>query len=640
MLLSSNILIATTLLAFNNCKPEQERPNILWITCEDISPYLGSYGCMEALTPNLDKLATEGIRYTHAYAEAPVCAVSRSALLTGMHSTTLGTHQMRSMVQLPESIPAYPRVFREAGYYCTNNAKEDYNSNFQKNPTVWDESSNKAHYRNRKENQPFFAVFNIMVTHESQLSGKDGVHRYFDRSLLPENPRVDPMAIELPPYHPDLPEIRFDWARLHDLITLMDSLAGDLLRELDESGLADNTIVIFYSDHGGMLSRSKRYIYNVGTQVPLIVRFPEKLQHLAPANPGSTIDQLVTFTDIPKTTISLAGLEVPELMQGRIFSGPKTEPAPGTVHFYRDRMGERYDFSRAVTDGRYYYIRNFMPHRPRGRDAVYGPNVQYNWEAWEKQYDSGLCNEIQSQFYQSKPLVELFDTEKDPWHVNNLAGFPEYKEKIAELENDLDQWMLDTRDLGLVPEPLFYELVGPEKEYKTLYEYGQSNAYNIERILQVAKESSRGEPGLIKKYLENLNDEDPVVRHWSAYALFLAHSPNGKVQKALKKMMEADPMAANRIMAAQALALNGDPEAAFASLYKEAALSSEGYVFLLALNAFQYGKIDDKLELEDWKILHNKKFTPSPGADQNGIESSKIIIETALKLWPERSKVY
>jgi N-sulfoglucosamine sulfohydrolase len=262
-----------------------EKPNFLWITCEDISPYLGSYGFKQAQTPHLDKLAEQGIRFTRAYANAPVCAVARATLLSGMYAPTTGTHQMRSYIHLPAAIPAYPKIFREAGYYCTNNVKKDYNSTFEQDTSLWDESSNQAHYKNRKAGQPFFAVFNNTVTHESQLA-LERIEQYVKNKQIPETPRIDPSDIILPPYHPDLPDIRTDWARFHDLITLMDQMTGNLLQELEDSGEADNTIIFFYSDHGGMLSRSKRFIYNVGTQVPFIVYLPEKWRHLSAVAPG------------------------------------------------------------------------------------------------------------------------------------------------------------------------------------------------------------------------------------------------------------------------------------------------------------------------------------------------------------------
>jgi N-sulfoglucosamine sulfohydrolase len=633
-----NLIVFVSLLAAVHVSSAADRPNILWITCEDISPYLGSYGCREAQTPHLDRMAQEGIRYTRAYANAPVCAVARSTLLTGMHSSTIGTHQMRSQVQLPDAIPAYPRILRQAGYYCTNNRKKDYNSNFTQDPTLWDESSGKAHFRNRKEGQPFFAVFNITVTHESQLS-RNRIETYVSKKQIPAVPRVNPMDIKLPPYHPDLVEIREDWARLHDLITLMDERVGDCLRELDEQGLADNTIVFFYSDHGGTLARAKRFIYNVGTQVPLIVRFPKKWQHLDPARPGSAIDRLVNFVDFPKTVLSLCDAPIPECMQGRVFLGPGTEPGPKTVHFYRDRMAERYDFSRAVTDGRWYYIRNFMPHRPRGRDARYGYQVQANWVAWQRHYDAGQCNEIQSQFFRPKPVVELFDTQNDPWHAHNLAADPRHQETRQRLEADLDRWMIETCDLGIVPEPMFTNLVGPDKAFKTLYDYAQSEKYPVKRLLQIATTASQGEPEQLLDYLKLMQDKNPIARYWGAYGVFLVRSREARVRASLKDMMANDPMPANRIMAAQALGLCGDPDAAFRALRKEATQTTEGYVFLQAMNALQYSHTDDRLTREDWETFAKKEGRAGPGIDNTGFDDAKRIIRDALKIWPARRRV-
>jgi len=614
-----------------------ERPNILWITCEDISPYLGCYGCKEALTPNLDKLAERGIRFTHAYANAPVCAVARSTILSGMYASTLGTHQMRTRTQLPQEIPVYPKILREAGYYCTNNVKKDYNSNYQNDNTLWNECSTEAHYKNREPGQPFFAVFNNTVTHESQLS-KNRIRRYVENKQIPEKPRIDPADIKLPPYHPDLPAIREDWARLHDLITLMDKMSGDLLKELEDKGLADNTIVFFYSDHGGQLSRSKRYIYNVGTQVPFIVYLPEKWQHLSKKKPGDADNNMISFVDLAKTVVSITGCEVPEKMQGRIFLGPEAEEKPEYVHFYRDRMAERYDFSRAVTDGRYYFIRNFMPHRPRGRDARYGYTVQANWRAWEEYYEKGRCNEIQSQFYQPKTAFELFDTKKDPWHVYGLSGQPEHRKRIQKLSDELDRWMIETRDIGLIPEPMFHELAGKDKDYETLYEYAQSDDYQIEKILEVAKTSSYGDLQKLSAYLDYMKDSDPIIRYWGAYAIFLTGSKNIKAKNALREMINNDNYADNRIMAAQALGICGDPAIAFNAIMKEVNNTDNGYVFLQGLNAFQYSRTDDRLTLDDWKRFKEKKFPEGDVGSSFGYPQR--IINDAIELWPERRKVY
>ena len=616
-----------------------EKPNILWITCEDISPYLGSYGFEHAKTPNLDTLAANGIRFTKAYANAPVCAVARSTILSGMYASTLGTHQMRSAPQLPESIPAYPKLLRESGYYCTNNVKTDYNSSFENDKhTLWDETSRKAHWKNRPKGKPFFSVFNITVTHESQLS-PDRIAEYIDRKEIPENPRVDPEQIELPPYHPDVPDVRKDWARLHDLITLMDSLTGSLIQELEAEGVSDNTIIFFYSDHGGQLARSKRYIYNVGTQVPLIVHLPEKWKHLAPEELGHTNNELVSFVDLAQTVLSIAGTDIPEKMQGRIFLGKEKEAPPKYVHFYRDRMSERYDLSRAVTDGKNYFIRNFMPHRPRGRDTRYGYTVQANWGAWETQYSEGECNEIQSRFYRPKPLLELFNSEIDPWHVSNLVETAGSQKIVQELSDELDRWMIKTRDIGLVPEPMFRDLVGKDRKYRTIYEYAQSTDYPVEQILEVAKKCSAGSQVDLADYLAYLQADNPVIRYWGAYALFLTRAENKKVKTALKKMMAADKIAANRIMAAQALGLCGDPDLAFDSLMAETSNTTRGYVFLQGLNALQYSHTDDRLTREDWKRFKAKQFETTKGVDGYGSNYAQRIIDDALVLWPDRKIV-
>jgi arylsulfatase A-like enzyme len=583
-------------------------------------------------------MAAEGIRFTQAYANAPVCAVARSALLTGMHSCTLGTHQMRSHVQLPDSIPAYPKLLRDAGYYCTNNSKEDYNSNFIRNPEVWNESSKTAHYKNRPAGNPFFAVFNITVTHESQLKG-ERIDRYVKSKQIPPTPRINPDDCPLPPYHPDLPEIREDWARLHDLVTLMDGMAGERLAELEDQGLADDTIVFFYSDHGGQLARSKRYIYNVGTQVPLLVRFPEKWQHLAWARPGSVVPRLVSFVDLPKTVVSMAGLRPPEQMQGRVFLGAHAEAPPDTVFFYRDRMAERYDFSRAVTDGRWYYIRNFTPHRPRGRDARYGFTVQANWGAWERHYEAGQCDAVESQFFQPKPVAELFDTQEDPWHVQNLLDRPEHGETLQRLEKALDRWMIETRDLGLIPEPMFSELAGPGKEFRTLYEYGQSDQYPVAQLLTAAKQASLGNPESVSTYLTYLREDHPAARYWGAYGLFLVRSDDAQVQQALKKTVSDNPMAVGRIMAAQALGVCGDPETAFTAIQREIDRTEDGYVFLFALNALQYSHTADRLTLQDWKSFEGIVGTDGSGVDRHGWEYAKRLIQDAIVLWPQRRRV-
>ncbi|MCL5745543.1 MAG: sulfatase, partial [Acidobacteria bacterium] len=307
------------------------RPNILWITSEDNGPFLGCYGDAYARTPNLDRLAAEGILYKNCYAAYPVCAPARSTLITGVWSNSLGTQQMRSIVPMPREVRMFPSLLREAGYYCTNNPKEDYNTETPKG--VWHESSIKATYRNRPSGAPFFHMVNIFTTHESSL-------------FKPHRPIHDPARAMIPPYHPDTPIFRESWAQYYDQVTLMDEQAGAILRQFEEDGLAANTIVFYFSDNGGVLPRSKRFVYESGIHVPLIVRIPERLRHLAPFTPGTKTDQLTGYVDFAPTVLNLAGIPIPSYMQGQAFSGPRTPKPRDYIFAARDRMGSCPDMAR------------------------------------------------------------------------------------------------------------------------------------------------------------------------------------------------------------------------------------------------------------------------------------------------------
>ena len=270
------------------------RPNILWITCEDISPNLGCYGDNYAVTPNLDRLAAQGVRYTAAFAPIGVCAPSRSTLITGIFAPALGSHHMRCQATLPADVKCFPQYLRQAGYYCTNNVKTDYN--FSHDKATWDESSAKAHWRKRGKDQPFFAVFNFVTSHESQIRMAEAAYQKRTADFTPQE-RHDPARAPIPPYHPDTPEVRKDWARYADMITYMDKQAGDVLGALVADGLEEETIVFYFSDHGAGMPRSKRWLYDSSTRVPLIVRFPRRYAALAPGGPGTTTDRLVSFVD-------------------------------------------------------------------------------------------------------------------------------------------------------------------------------------------------------------------------------------------------------------------------------------------------------------------------------------------------------
>jgi len=392
-------IFALAFLAFGFTKKDPELPNILWITSEDNSPLLGCYGDDFATTPHLDQLASEGFLYTHAYANTPVCAPARNTILTGVYACSSGNEQMRSTYLKSETVRFYTEFLQSKGYYCTNNVKTDYNTRPFDLKVMWDENSRKAHYKNRGKNEPFFAVFNLTVSHESSIH----------QSIPNEELRHKPEEVKLPPYHPDTPEMRHDWAQYYDKVEDMDAQAGALLKELEEAGLDESTIVFYYSDHGGVLGRSKRYLYETGTHVPLIIRIPEKYKHLYPENePGSKVDRLVSFVDLAPTLLSLIGLEAPDYMQGHAFLGEYQKEEPAYIYMFRDRMDERYDLTRSIVDGTYRYTRYYNSNR------IWMQQLEYLWRApsmasWEREYLAGKCNDIQARFFQSKPVEELFD---------------------------------------------------------------------------------------------------------------------------------------------------------------------------------------------------------------------------------------
>jgi N-sulfoglucosamine sulfohydrolase len=453
-------MMSLALISLTACAPDHKenkesvKPNILWITCEDMSPRLGCYGDTLSRTPIIDKLSTEGIRYTNAYSVSGVCAPSRSCLITGMYPTTIGSMHMRTMTRtssiakitdpellaIPtyEAVPApevrcFPEYLRAAGYYCTNNSKKDYQ--FIEPVTTWDESSSKAHWRNRKPGQPFFAVFNIGTTHESQVWSRANDPSY-----------TKPEDVEVPPYYPDSPIIRKDIARHYDNIALMDAQVGDILSQLKEDGLMDNTIIFFYSDHGDGLPRAKRWIYDSGIKVPLIIRYPDGQFS------GMATDELVSFLDFAPTVLSLAGIEVPAYIQGKAFAGAQKTAPREYIYCAHDRMDPAMENRRGVRDKRFKYIRNYMQDRPYVQFLPYRDQMELMQELFRYERE-GLLNETQALWFRkTKPDEELYDTKNDPWEVKNLADDPKYKDVLERLRKAHLKWKEETWDWGNIPE--------------------------------------------------------------------------------------------------------------------------------------------------------------------------------------------
>lgn len=494
-------------LSSYNEEKSDDLPNILWLVSEDNSPMLGCYGDEFATTPNLDAMASDGFLYTHAYANAPVSAPTRNTIITGVYANSAGNQHMRSSYAKSEEIKTYAELLRQAGYYCTNNAKTDYNTSSIDPDKIWDESSNKAHYKNRASDQPFFAVFNTSITHESSIH----------KSIPNDELRHNPEEVPLPPYHPATSEMKHDWAQYYDKLEDMDTWVGKKLQELEDAGLADNTIVFYYGDHGGVLARSKRYVYETGTRVPFIVRIPKKYKHLFPAKKtGSKVDRIVSFVDLAPTLLSITGLPIPSYMQGDAFLGRQKTEDPQYAYMFRGRMDERYDMSRAVRDARYRYIRNYMPYR------VYGQHLEFLWRApsirsWEEAYLNGDCNEVQSAFWEPKPVEELYDTENDPWEVNNLAENPEYNEVLQRLRGANRSWVERIKDTGFIPEADWQERTNG----MPMYDCMRSGAIDLEPIIDAAETATLGKVENLERLQSYLTNEESAIRFWGATGLLI-----------------------------------------------------------------------------------------------------------------------
>jgi arylsulfatase A-like enzyme len=571
------MFVAASLLGVTCAQAQQPsaRPNILWITSEDNGPQLGAYGDTYATTPSLDTLAARGLRYLHAWSTAPVCAPARTAIITGLYPSSTGAEHMRSTVTLPPGFRMFPQFLREQGYYATNNSKEDYN--LEKPGLVWDDSSPTAHWRNRTAGQPFFAVFNTTVSHESQVR------------VRPHVPVHDPAEAPIPAYHPDVPAVRQDWAQYYDKLTEMDRFVGERLQELEAAGLSDDTIVFYYGDHGPGMPRSKRWPYNSGLQVPLIVVVPDRFEALAPEGyePAGSSDRLVSFVDLAPTVLSLAGIEPPGWMQGRAFMGRFAAAAPRYQFGLRGRMDERYDLVRSVSDGRWVYLRNYMPHR------IYGQYLDYMFQTpttrvWYEMFAQGLLSAPETYFWESKPFEELYDLQVDPDEIRNLAAHPGRAPVRDRLRAALRAHLLETHDLGFLPEYEMRRLSASSSPWAL----GQSpDAYDVRAVLAMAEAAS--DPGEPVSVLEQgLRQEDAAVRYWAAtgYLIRGGDAVTG-AERSLTTML-GDPEPGPRIAAAEALARYGSAEArerAIDALVGLARLDREGlYVTMLALNALAH----------------------------------------------------
>jgi N-sulfoglucosamine sulfohydrolase len=552
------------------------RPNILWLTAEDICPNLGCYGDRYAITPNLDRFSTQAVRYTQAFGITGVCAPNRSCLITGVFPSRLGSQGMRSATVLPDSVKCFTEHLRLAGYYCTNNAKTDYN--FPVPRPAWDACSGKAHWKDRGSGQPFFAVFNHEVTHESQVRVPEQRYRQNTQRLTSAQ-RHDPAQAPVPPFHPDTPEVRRDWARYYDNITAMDCQVGDKLEELEDAGLAEDTIVFFFGDNGTGLPGMKKWIWEGGLHVPLIVRFPRKWQFLAPAAPGQSTDRLVSFVDFAPTVLSLCGVKPPAVMQGVPFLGEHAGPPREYIHAIRDRMSERFDIVRVVRDRRFQYHRNFMPHLSWSQFVSYTEEMP-TMRAWRRLADSGgLSGPAARYFSPSKPIEELYDNDRDPHHIHDLASDPAHRAVLERMRGECVSWMQRTSDLGLLPE---YE-IQLRSRASTPYDIAADVRANpLRALLDAAQIAGEMNPANLPKLVRLLEHPDAALRWWGVMGLVALGREAKPAEATLRKAL-VDSSPDVRIAAAEAISHLGDHAAALEVL-TDALRHDAPIVRLAALN--------------------------------------------------------
>jgi arylsulfatase A-like enzyme len=444
----------TTVLAFSASFAEQanaaDRPNVVWIVSEDNSHhYLRHFFKDGAPAPNIEALAAHGITFDHAFSNAPVCSVARSTLATGCLGPGIGTqfHRRHTLATLPQGLKIFSAYLRDAGYYTSNNSKQDYNATPSEG--VWDESSGSATWRKRKNpDQPFFHMESHGQSHESSL--------HFSQQVFEnEKTTTDPASVKLADYFPDTAKFRYTHARYHDRMGVIDDIVGNTVARLKEDGLLEDTFVFYFGDHGGVLPRGKGYIYESGLHVPLVVRIPEKWKHLVDRKNGSRAQGFVSFIDFGPTALNLAGVNVPEQMDGVPFLGEgisASEVEARDESFgYADRFDEKYEFIRSLRKGKYQYIRYFQPFLPDGLQNNYRYRMLAFTE-WRELYNAGKLSGPQLQFFQGKPVEQLFDTEADPHEVNNLAGDAKHADVLKDLRARLAEQLRALPDLSFYPE--------------------------------------------------------------------------------------------------------------------------------------------------------------------------------------------
>jgi len=613
-------------------KKIQTKPNVIWLIAEDISPALGCYGDRQATTPNLDKLASKGVAFSNAWSTAPICAPSRSCLITGLYATSLGTQHLRSEVKFPSQLKRVPELLKEQGYFTSNRDKTDYNFSAEGMFDLW--SSEMTPWRHRKEGQPFFSFVNIGPSHEGTVNNLAN-YKELTKDLAP-NLFHDPALIKLPPYYPDSPETRLVWAHYYDILTVLDQNVGSFLDSLKKDNLMEETIIFFIADHGFGMPRYKRWLNKTGMNVPLVVYVPEKYKDLVKDFiPGTVNDKLVSFIDMAPTVLSFAGAVIPTYMEGKPFLGNSESTNRPYAYGTRDRADDMVEMSRSVTDGKYIYIRHFMPHLPYIQPGFIFSDEKEAYKALRKAHNEGKCNAEQEKLWNHKPIDELYDLEADPSETNNLATNQKYAGTKEKLKKKLHSWMLEHKDLGLLAEPE-YMIRGSQS---SPYEYARnSGMYQADKILQAAEMvGEASETDLSVK----LKDQESGVRYWAVIGLRQLSNVDKNTLNALEKALE-DESPSVQIVAAEALCHFGRPSKAIPVLGKWVADDRPWLSLQAARNILLVGNNAKPLIPEMRKVLQKNLSQPGEKRkykDANFASFTSWSLEWALQEMGEKVKV-
>ena len=552
-----------------------QQPNIVWITSEDNSVhYMKLFNPNGVETPHIAELAQKGVQFNRAFSNAPVCSAARTTLITGVYGPKLASHYHRTekKISLPPQIKMFPEYLRAHGYYTTNNAKEDYN--VVKGDAVWDESSRKASWRNRKEGQPFFHVQNFATTHEGKL--------HFSQEQLmakPTTTKSNPAVVQ--PNHPNTAVFQYTNAFYRDLIVTMDKQVGQVVQQLKEDNVLEDTIIFYFGDHGGVLPFSKGYLKETGLHVPLVVYIPEKFAHLSPYEIGSQTNDFVSFIDFSATVLSLAGIEIPKAMDGTPFlfevrpqkvnkkanatygyadkMGEKHDMVRSLrkqVYGYADRFDEKYDMVRSVRQGEFKYIRNFQPYIPDGLMNNYRYRM-LAYKEWRKLFEQGALPAVQSQFFEPKLTEELYAIEEDPYETKNLANDPAYAHILKELRLNLMDWMCDMPDLSLFPEHHLSEMASSNP-----IAFGQKHKKNIRKYLKIANLQLKPFASVKSVLLRHLDAKDPFVRYWALITSTCFGNQAQALSTRIEQVLREDSYGLNKVRAAEFLAITGNKNAA------------------------------------------------------------------------------